>query len=255
MPKWTHPATSFVTWNFGEQGRVAYRIITTWKSDRFFGSYARTSGKGRDHGTPYIKQRAVCISKPSGSCALFTTIQKMQYCLQWCVTSVENDCWDGLLQSRLGNPLIAAMYLWQNCTGQMSPKFILGLFFFQRDPNAHLLRSRRHSKHLIDIRNGHCLEPVRRSGIGMVQIYNYLPQSIVDATSVSRFQSALTELVAARARSGQSNWSQTLSPRIPLLSHPLRRRWLMGTFLFKFWLLCSEASLALVLTVTYIWGL
>ena len=45
-----------------------------------------------------------------------------------------------------------------------------------------------------------------RSIFGMVDIYNNLPQRVVDATDVSSFQSLLTEIVKERCRQGIPCW-------------------------------------------------
>ena len=82
----------------------------------------------------------------------------------------------------------------------------------------------RHNRQLIEYHAG-SLEIVRRSVLGLIPIYNLLPQEIVDANSVRLFQRALSNLVKHRALSGFSNWQATFSPRIPIISHPLYPRY------------------------------
>ena len=49
--------------------------------------------------------------------------------------------------------------------------------------------SRRHGKQLVDIRNTGFIEIERRSILGLILVYNHLPDSVVAANSVSSFQS------------------------------------------------------------------
>ena len=46
-------------------------------------------------------------------------------------------------------------------------------------------------------------------------MYNVLPQALIDAETVSTFQSKLTQLVKARAQSGETSWREAFdSPAI-----------------------------------------
>ena len=81
-------------------------------------------------------------------------------------------------------------------------------------------RSDLHKWQLVDERNN-MLEIGRRSALGLISIYNMLPQSIVESRTVAAFQSGLQEMVKAEALSGNVMWRQTLSPRLSLLTHPL----------------------------------
>ena len=67
------------------------------------------------------------------------------------------------------------------------------------------------------------LDVVRRSVFGALEIYNLLPQDVVERHfSVSSFQGALQDLVLSRAIVGCDDWSVSLSNRIPSHAHPLR---------------------------------
>ena len=57
--------------------------------------------------------------------------------------------------------------------------------------------------------------------MGLVAIYNLLPQNVVCAKSVSVFQKGLQELIKTIAVTGYPQWSEVFSPRLPLASHPL----------------------------------
>ena len=102
--------------------------------------------------------------------------------------------------------------------GRGPPQF---LDLFVRE--ARRCRSRRnwHSKQLRDPRDSAHLDILARSGLGLVRVYNILPQEVVDTSSVQRFQSVLQRLPLTRAREGCHNWPDTFSPRVPLLGHPL----------------------------------
>ena len=63
---------------------------------------------------------------------------------------------------------------------------------------------------------------IKRSALGLVAVYNLLPHSIRAAKSVPAFQKSLQEIVKTYATSGYPQWSDVLSPRLALTSHPLR---------------------------------
>ena len=72
-----------------------------------------------------------------------------------------------------------------------------------------------------DPRNTSKAPLVKRSALGLVAIYNMLPQSMLRIKSVPAFQKGLQEIVIRYAASGHPNWSDVLSPRLSLTSHPL----------------------------------
>ena len=94
--------------------------------------------------------------------------------------------------------------------------------FFVRAAKSTLrtrLQRSRHSKQLIDTRDTLHLEVARRSALGLVSVYNLLPQECVDAHCVSEFQGFLQRMVKHRV--SRADWLDTLSPRIPMHCHPL----------------------------------
>ena len=62
----------------------------------------------------------------------------------------------------------------------------------------------------------------KRSALGLIPVYNLLPDHIVETFSVKEFQANLQKLIKLRAEAGCDNWQATFSPRIPLNVHPLR---------------------------------
>ena len=96
--------------------------------------------------------------------------------------------------------------------------------FFCRDNeytvNATRLGRRRHSRQLVDRRGAQFTEQFRRSALGLVAIYNLLPEEIVMAPTVALFQSQLQNLLRTHAMSSQE-WQDLFTPRIPLYCHPL----------------------------------
>ena len=99
-------------------------------------------------------------------------------------------------------------------------------FFRLSEPRTAGYRTRgsssRHSRQLEEVRGAHFLEIERRSALGLVGVYNLLPEDAVLASSVSVFQSRLQHYVKERAKAGCADWAESLSPRIPLFKHPLR---------------------------------
>ena len=82
--------------------------------------------------------------------------------------------------------------------------------------------ARTHERQLEDPRKGSFPELLRRSAFGLVAVYNLLPSSVVQETSVKDFQSKLQNLLKERATAGCDDWQRTFSPRVHLWRHPLR---------------------------------
>ena len=98
--------------------------------------------------------------------------------------------------------------------------------FFHRSPEGprtckSRLAARRHNKQLVDPRNCGFLEIKRRSALGLVAVYNLLPQVAVDITSVKAFQSQLQNIVKRELHLQNPEWQQLLSPRVPIYRHQL----------------------------------
>ena len=87
--------------------------------------------------------------------------------------------------------------------------------FFQRDPQ--------HPHKFLDPRIATKSPLIKRSALGLVAVYNMLPHRVVRAKSVSAFQSCLQDLCIELATSNFPQWSEALSPRLPLTSHPLTK--------------------------------
>ena len=82
-------------------------------------------------------------------------------------------------------------------------------------------KRQQHSSNLLDPRTTTKSPLVKRSALGLVAIYNLLPPAIRAAKSVAAFQKGLQDCIIKFAASGFPQWSEVLSPRIPLVSHPL----------------------------------
>jgi hypothetical protein len=79
----------------------------------------------------------------------------------------------------------------------------------------------RHSNQLHDFASNCRLASVQRSLLGLVKVYNLLPQVIVDSKSVSSFQSMLTNLARNLCRARSPHWFDRFSPRSSLHVHLL----------------------------------
>ena len=82
-------------------------------------------------------------------------------------------------------------------------------------------KRQQHSNFLVDPRTTTKSPLIKRSALGLVAIYNLLPPAIRAAKSVAAFQKGLQECISKFAASDFPQWSEVLSPRIPLASHPL----------------------------------
>lgn len=96
--------------------------------------------------------------------------------------------------------------------------------FFQRISSvaAGISRRSRHSLQVSEWSTGRDLEIMRRSALGMIRVYNLLPEEVVQQQDVKGFQTALTDLVRARIVAQDSRWKLLLSSRHRLFQyHPL----------------------------------
>ena len=73
----------------------------------------------------------------------------------------------------------------------------------------------RHDKQLVDIAGSCHLDVVKRSALGLVKVYNLLPQDIVDKRTVKDFQRGLTDMARKLCQADNVFWSTRFSPRQP----------------------------------------
>ena len=106
------------------------------------------------------------------------------------------------------------------------PEQLWKFFEVRENQTQHNTRfsERRHTRHLKEHRKGRFLEILRRSALGLVGVYNLLPESIVFQPTTKDFQTELTKLLKNRASSGREDWKNTFSPRVPMWRHPLNKR-------------------------------
>ena len=70
-------------------------------------------------------------------------------------------------------------------------------------------------------RTGKFLESTAKSILGLVDIYNLLPQEIVSSEDVHTFQAKLQSMMKQMVNAGQRNWETIFSPRHALHMHLL----------------------------------
>ena len=104
-------------------------------------------------------------------------------------------------------------FLHKRVLGNCHPSIVNLLTFWTDQPEE--IRARGHSKKLY----GHNVEiqfqraMYNRSIFAMVDIYNNLPQHVVDVTSVSSFQHYLTHIARTRCQSGDPRWANSFCTR------------------------------------------
>ena len=138
---------------------------------------------------------------------------------------------DALLHFRLA-PLstrrdIAILGIIHRCVLGLGPAHFRRYIVFAEPPPRHL-RSvvQRHSLQLQSMVDGTQKEITRRSLLGMIDVFNLIPCSIIEqSSSVKIFQSLLQQLIVTAATAGTDGWQQLLSSRHPLHAHPLRWWW------------------------------
>ena len=106
--------------------------------------------------------------------------------------------------------------------------------FFKFDSAAVQLRNR-HGMQLITHRKGKFLDVLGVSILGLVDVYNLLPECAVQAKSVKDFQTLLQQLVKYAATWNISEWWNLLSPRHTLHLHPVNRwfKWTPKTVVYE----------------------
>ena len=80
-----------------------------------------------------------------------------------------------------------------------------------------------HDKQLVTLRTGKFLDLLSHSMLGLIDIYNLLPQYAVDAKNVSEFQKRLQLLVMEMAATEKPGWEVLYSPRNTLWNNKLRK--------------------------------
>ena len=73
------------------------------------------------------------------------------------------------------------------------------------------LQRRRHNKQLVDCCDGSQSALVARSVLGLVRVYNLLPQTVVNARSVKNFQKRVQTAVRTELKLGTEEWQTCLS--------------------------------------------
>ena len=81
---------------------------------------------------------------------------------------------------------------------------------------------RRHTKQLMSHREGKFLDQLSHSALGLCDVYNLLPEYVVEAEDISEFQTRLQTMIKEAASSNYDGWHHLLSPRTLTHRHPLR---------------------------------
>ena len=99
--------------------------------------------------------------------------------------------------------------------GKGPPQFRKWFFAAEKQPHRHDTRRQRsqHSKQLFDHLETRGTELLRRSALGLVRVYNALPQAAVDKPSVPSFQKWLQDDLKSRATTNTENWQNSYNLR------------------------------------------
>ena len=84
---------------------------------------------------------------------------------------------------------IAMLMIIHRCALGKGPEHFRAFFKFATTPRSSTRAgSRMHNKQLVDIRDGSFLEIERRSVLGLIGVYNRLPEDIISANEVKVFE-------------------------------------------------------------------
>ena len=90
-----------------------------------------------------------------------------------------------------------------------------------RNPSGRETR-KRHNQQLVTFREGKFLYILAKSALGLIDVYNFPDQKIIDAENVVQFQKRLQERLICEAENRMPGWKDTYSPRCEFHAHPLR---------------------------------
>ena len=107
------------------------------------------------------------------------------------------------------------------------PKHFKDMFFEEVCPNRRCSRRARHKHQLHEHVNGSQLDVLSRSALGLVSVYNLLPNVIVEAPSVKQFQRSLQDFAKDCMQRGLL-WKTLFSTCHGLSAHPLLKFWLLA---------------------------
>ena len=131
------------------------------------------------------------------------------------LTAVEALCVHNLapLQTRRDIAMLGVVH--RTVLGQNAPQFSDWFFVAARDAPKHNTRrqDKLHTKQLYDWLSVRDTELLRRSALGLVRVYNELPQAAVDTTSVKDFQQWLQNYVRTEALKDTADWENLLNLR------------------------------------------
>ena len=94
--------------------------------------------------------------------------------------------------------------------------------FFRYNPDSSSVARNRHGKQIVSYRRGKFLDLLAYSMLGAADVYNLLPEYIVEAPTTKEFQHRLQELAVAAANNGMHDWQNIFSPRQVLHVHTVR---------------------------------
>ena len=101
--------------------------------------------------------------------------------------------------------------------------------FFRRKPSPHVSfarRAQRHSFQVVEWPRGRDLQIMRRSVIGIIRIYNWMPHEAIEKDDVKSFQSALIQILRGTLNGGHYNWRFVFSTNIMLFQNHTLTQWL-----------------------------
>ena len=94
--------------------------------------------------------------------------------------------------------------------------------WFENDPSARINSTVKHRRALKEVVHHQAPDYLKRSLLGMIKIYNALPQYIVDLSDIKEFQHELQLLILTRMRT-HNDWIYMFDAMHPFIHHPLYR--------------------------------
>ena len=197
---------------------VGWKMKTLLRTQRFY-AYAALIGLWKAHILSFIEYRTSAWYH-----ACETALRPLDNCLSSFLRNVGVDDLSALLRLNLA-PLRARrdkamLAVIHRAVLNLGPPIFRDYVVFDSVDLRRSSRERRHNRQLVEFRNsGRKLDVMRRSFLGLVSVYNLLPERIVAASTVCEFQGELQAALKDSATTGNVQWQFLFSPRLPMAHH------------------------------------
>ena len=200
---------------------VGWKCRTLLRTQRFY-THGELLGLWKSHILSFIEYRT-----PAWYHACETALRPLDNCLSSFLRKVGIDDLSALTKFNLA-PLrarrdIAMLAVIHRAVLRLGPPVFQQFVVRSSEDLRRTARVRRHSRQLLEYRDsGRKLNVMRRSFLGLISVYNLLPEHVVSTACVCDFQAELQDMLKVIAVTGHPQWQYLFSPRLEFAHHPLK---------------------------------